>query len=143
MKKSDFVAEVAKKTGLSQAKSNEYLTAVLGVITDTLKSGDKVTLTGFGSFEVRDRAARMVTDIRTKEKKQTPASKYPAFSSGAVLKAAVKPAASKPAQPDQRLRTGRREHEGRRCPGAADFRHANRPGYCHGRLLVPAVRRRC
>ena len=105
MKKSDFVAEVAKKTGLSQAKSNDFLTAVLDVITDTLKAGDKVTLTGFGSFEVRDRAARVVTDIRTKEKKQTPASKYPAFSSGAVLKAAVKPAASKPAQPASKAKS--------------------------------------
>ena len=89
MKKSDFVAEVAKKTGMSKVKADEAVNAVIDAITDILKSGDKVTLTGFGTFEVRDRAARTVTDIRTKQKKVAPASKRPAFSAGAVLKAAV------------------------------------------------------
>jgi len=93
MKKSDFVVEVAKKAGVSQAKAGEYVNAMLDVITDALKSGDKVTLTGFGTFEVRERAPRVVTDIRTREKRQTPASKHPAFSSGAVLKEAVSPKA--------------------------------------------------
>ncbi len=89
MKKSDFVAEVAKKTGMSRVKADEAVNAVLDVIMDALKTGEKVTLTGFGTFEVRDRAARMVTDIRTKQKRMTPASQRPAFSAGAVLKAAV------------------------------------------------------
>jgi len=88
---------------MSRVKADEAVNAVLEVITESLKSGDKVTLTGFGTFEVRNRAARMVTDIRTKQKKMTPASQRPAFSAGAVLKAAVsakkeehsKPAASK------------------------------------------------
>ena len=99
MKKSDFIVEVAKKSGLSQVKAGEVVNTMLDVITEALKSGDKVTLTGFGTFEVRERAARVVTDIRTREKRQTPASKHPAFSSGAVLKAAVSPrtVAAKPA----------------------------------------------
>jgi len=89
MHKSDFVAAVAEKTGLSKVKAGETVDAVLDLITETLKKGDKLTLTGFGSFEVRHRAARQVTDIRTKKKKAVPASKHPSFSAGAVLKAAI------------------------------------------------------
>jgi len=89
MKKSDFVAEIAKKTGMSRAKADEAVNAVLDAISETLKSGDKVTLTGFGTFEVRHRAARPGRDIRTKQKITIPASQRPVFSAGAVLKAAV------------------------------------------------------
>src|SRR5579864_7090503 len=99
MKKSDFIAEFATKTGMSRAKADEAVNAVLDLITETLQKGDKLTLTGFGSFEVRERAARPGRDIRTKQKITIPAGKHPAFSAGAVLKATVntKPAA-KPAQ---------------------------------------------
>jgi DNA-binding protein HU-beta len=89
MKKSDFVAAVAHKTGMSRAKADEAVNAILDLITDTLKKGEKLTLTGFGSFEVRHRAARPGRDIRTKQKITIPASKRPVFSAGAVLKAAV------------------------------------------------------
>jgi DNA-binding protein HU-beta len=89
MKKSDFVAAVAQKTGMSRTKADEAVNAVLDLITETLKSGDKLTLTGFGSFEVRERAARPGRDIRTKQKITIPASKRPVFSAGAVLKSAV------------------------------------------------------
>ena len=97
MKKSDFVAEIAKKTGMSRAKADEAVNAVLDAITDALKSGDKVTLTGFGTFEVRHRAARPGRDIRTKKAITIPESQRPVFSAGAVLKAAVstKPATKK------------------------------------------------
>ena len=89
MKKSDFVAAVAEKTGMSRAKADEAVNAILDLITETLKSGEKLTLTGFGSFEVRHRAARPGRDIRTKQKITIPASKRPVFSAGAVLKEAV------------------------------------------------------
>src|SRR5579863_2290985 len=89
MKKSDFIAEYGKKTGMTHAKADEAVNAVLELITETLKKGDKLTLTGFGSFEVRARAARPGRDIRTKQKITIPASKRPVFSAGAVLKAAV------------------------------------------------------
>ena len=101
MKKSDFVAEIAKKTGMSRAKADEAVNAILDTITHVLKSGDKVTLTGFGSFEVRHRAARPGRDIRTKQKITIPASKRPVFSAGAVLKAAVSDKA-KPAKSGQK-----------------------------------------
>ena len=91
MKKSDFVAEVAKKVGLSQAKTGELVNAVLDVITETLKAGDKVTLTGFGTFEARHRAERKGRDIRTKATITIPASTRPVFTAGAVLKDAVHP----------------------------------------------------
>jgi len=99
MNKTEFVAEVAKKTGMPRAKADEAVNAILDAITAALKKGEKVTLTGFGSFEVRHHAARPGRDIRTKAKITIPAGKRPAFSAGAVLKAAVsKKAASKPAK---------------------------------------------
>ena len=96
MKKSDFVTEVAKKIGMSQAKTGELVNAVLDVITDTLKAGDKVTLTGFGTFEARKRAERKGRDIRTKATITIPASTRPVFTAGAVLKDAVHPKAAAP-----------------------------------------------
>jgi len=89
MNKTEFVAEVAKKTGLSHAKADEAVNAVLDAVTEALVKGDKVTLTGFGSFEVRERAARPGRNIRTQEKIMIPAGKHPAFTAGAVLKSAV------------------------------------------------------
>lgn len=89
MKKSDFVAEVATRTGVPRAKADEAVNAMIAVITETLQKGEKLTLTGFGTFEVRERGARPGVNIRTKEKITIPASKRPVFSAGAVLKASV------------------------------------------------------
>ncbi len=89
MKKSDFIAEVATRTGVTRSKADEAVNAMISIIEDALKAGDKVTLTGFGTFEVRERGARPGVNIRTKEKITIPASKRPVFSAGAVLKAAV------------------------------------------------------
>ena len=95
MKKSEFVAEVAKKIGMPQTKDNELVNAVLEVISDTIKAGDKVTLTGFGTFEARKRAERKGRDIRTKAIITIPASIRPVFTAGEVLKQAVHPKAVK------------------------------------------------
>src|SRR5579864_8452461 len=89
MNKTEFIAEVAKQTGLPHAKADEAVNAVLDVLTQALTKGEKVTLTGFGSFEVRHRAARPGRNIRTQEKITIPASNHPAFTAGALLKAAV------------------------------------------------------
>lgn len=97
MKKSDFVAAIASKTGLSRTKADEVVNTVIAVITETLKSGDKVTLTGFGTFEVRARAERKGRDIRTKAVITIPASKRPVFSAGAVLKESISPKVKKAA----------------------------------------------
>jgi DNA-binding protein HU-beta len=89
VKKSDFIAAVAKEAGVTRVEADKVVNAVLNVVTKTLKGGEKVTLTGFGTFEVRERAARSGMNIRTKEKIKIPASKRPVFSAGAVLKATI------------------------------------------------------
>jgi DNA-binding protein HU-beta len=89
MKKSDFIVAVAKEAGITRVEADKVVNAALSVISRTLKSGDKVTLTGFGTFEVRNRAARAGMNIRTKQKIRIPASKRPVFSAGAVLKGVI------------------------------------------------------
>ena len=65
---------------------NIFLDAFMDTVKKTLKSGDKLTLTGFGTFEVRERAARKGINPRTKQEIKIPASKYPAFKPGKGLK---------------------------------------------------------
>lgn len=89
MQKSEFIEHVAKQANVTKSEADKVVRATLRVIEETLAKGEKVTLTGFGTFEVRDRGEREVTSIRTKEKVKVPASKLPAFSAGSELKAAV------------------------------------------------------
>ena len=89
MNKTEFIAEVAKKAGTTKSDAQKTVQAVLDVITETLASNDRVVLTGFGTFEVRDVKARNGVNPRTKEKLHIPATKRPAFRAGAVLKKAV------------------------------------------------------
>lgn len=89
MQKTQFIEHVAKEAGVTRTEANKVVRASLKVIENALKSGEKVTLTGFGSFEVRERSAREVTSIRSKQKVKVPASKLPGFSAGSELKAAV------------------------------------------------------
>jgi DNA-binding protein HU-beta len=89
MQKTQFIEHVAKEAGVTRTEANKVVRASLKVIENALKSGEKVTLTGFGSFEVRERSAREVTSIRSKEKVKVPASRLPGFSAGSELKAAV------------------------------------------------------
>lgn len=89
MQKSEFIEHVAKQANVTKSEADKVVRATLRVIEETLAQGEKVTLTGFGTFEVRDRSEREVTSIRTKEKVKVPASKLPAFSAGSELKAAV------------------------------------------------------
>ncbi|MEP7284251.1 MAG: HU family DNA-binding protein [Chloroflexota bacterium] len=89
MKKSEFIAAVAKEAGITRVEADKVVNTALTVISKVLKDGDKVTLTGFGTFEVRERAARAGMNIRTKEKIRIPASKRPVFSAGAVLRSAI------------------------------------------------------
>jgi DNA-binding protein HU-beta len=89
MQKSELIAHVAKSTKLSQAQAGEAVNAVLEAIVGALKAGDKVTLTGFGSFQVRKSAARTGFNPRTREKIKIAAGKRATFSAGTGLKAAV------------------------------------------------------
>ena len=86
MTKVELINAVAAKTGLTKKDSEKAVTAVFGTIADTLKEGDKVSLVGFGTFDVKTRAAREGINPRTKEKIQIAASKLPTFKAGKALK---------------------------------------------------------
>ena len=89
MTKAELITAVAQKTNLSKRDSDKAVAAVLEAITETLKSGEKVSLVGFGTFEVKERAAREGINPRTKEKITIPASKLPVFKAGKALKEEV------------------------------------------------------
>ncbi len=89
MTKAELVSAIAEKTGFTKKDSEAALTAVLASVTDALKKGDKISLVGFGTFEVRARAARKGINPQTKKKINIPATKVPAFKAGKALKEAV------------------------------------------------------
>lgn len=89
MNKAELVESVAEATGASKASASASVDAVLDSITKALIKGDKVALTGFGSFEVRQRAARTARNPQTGAAIDVKASKAPAFKAGAGLKSAV------------------------------------------------------
>lgn len=89
MTKTELIASVAEKTGLTKRDSEKALTAVIDTITETLSDGGKVQLVGFGTFEVRERAARTGVNPQTRQKITIAASKVPAFKAGSSLKEAV------------------------------------------------------
>lgn len=89
MNKTDLVNSIAAKSGLSKKNSEAALNAFISSVQDALKAGEKVVLVGFGSFEVRNRAARKGRNPQTKEEITIPASKAPVFKAGKALKEAV------------------------------------------------------
>ena len=89
MTKTELIAAVAEKTGLTKKDAEKALGATLDTITCALKKGDKVSFVGFGSFEVRNRPARTGINPRTKEPVKIAATKAPAFKAGKALKDAV------------------------------------------------------
>lgn len=90
MNKTELVAAIAAKAELSKKDAEKALNAFIGTVEDSLKKGDKIQLVGFGTFEVRERAARTCINPQTKAKVQVPASKVPAFKVGQALKNIVK-----------------------------------------------------
>ena len=86
MNKSDLIAAIAAKTGDTKKNAEASLNAFVDVVTESLVKGDKVQLVGFGSFEVRKRAARKGGNPQTKEEIKIPASKAPVFKAGKALK---------------------------------------------------------
>ena len=86
MNKSELIEAIATKTGETKKAAEVGLNAFIDVISETLKKGDKVQLVGFGSFEVRKRAARKGRNPQTKEEIKIPASKAPVFKAGKALK---------------------------------------------------------
>ena len=90
MNKADLIDAVAGATGESKSSVNTVLDATLGTITTALASGDKVTFTGFGTFERRYRKARMGRNPQTGASVPIAASNVPAFKAGKSLKEAVR-----------------------------------------------------
>ena len=86
MNKADLVAALAAKTGETKKGAEAFVNAFVDVVSGTLVKGDKVQLVGFGSFEVRKRAARKGRNPQTKEEIKIPASKAPVFKAGKALK---------------------------------------------------------
>ena len=89
MNKGELIDAVAEEAGVSKKNAEEILTAMLDVITETVASGDKVSLIGFGAFESRQRKAREGRNPKTGEKLKIPATVVPAFSAGKGFKEAV------------------------------------------------------
>ncbi len=89
MNKTELIAATAAKAGISKKDADAAVSAVIDVITEALTKGEKVQLVGFGTFEVRSRAARTGRDPRTGNNIDIPASNAPAFKAGKALKDAV------------------------------------------------------
>jgi DNA-binding protein HU-beta len=89
MNKKELVTAMAAKTNSSAAAADRAVNALVEIISESLKKGDALTLPGFGTFEVRDRAARTGRNPKTGEELKIAASRVAAFKPGAALKAAV------------------------------------------------------
>jgi DNA-binding protein HU-beta len=87
--KTELIEEIAKSADLTKASAARALDAVIDAVTNSLKNNDSVTLVGFGTFTVGERAARTGRDPRTKEAIQIKAAKVPKFKAGKALKDAV------------------------------------------------------
>jgi len=89
MNKAELISAVAASAEVSKKDAEAVITAALDAITGALKEGEKVQLVGFGSFEVKKRAARIGRNPKTKESIEIPASVVPVFKAGKALKDAV------------------------------------------------------
>ena len=90
MNKADLVSMIAAKSNLTKKDSESALNAFVETVEAALKKGEKIQLVGFGTFEVRNRAARTGINPRTKEEIKIPASKAPVFKAGKALKDSCK-----------------------------------------------------
>ena len=89
MNKVELIAQIAEKSGLSKKDAEKALAATVDAITESVSNGDKVQLVGFGSFEVKQREARVGRNPKTKEAIEIPAARVPVFKAGRALKDAV------------------------------------------------------
>ena len=89
MNKTELIAAVAEKSGLSKKDAAAAVESVITAVSDSLVKGEKVQLVGFGTFEVKERAARTGKNPQTGAAVEIPASKAPAFKAGKALKDAV------------------------------------------------------
>ena len=88
--KDALISSIAAKTELSKKDIETMIDSMIDSITKAIKAGDKVTLTGFGTFRISNRAAREGINPQTKAKIQIPAMKVPKFTAGKALKESVR-----------------------------------------------------
>lgn len=89
MNKGELIAKIAEESKLTKKAAEAALDAFIGSVEGALKKGEKVQLVGFGTFEVRQRAARKGRNPQTKAEIKIPASKAPVFKAGKALKETV------------------------------------------------------
>ena len=89
MNKAELIAAVAEKTGLSKKDSEKAVNAAIDSIVDTLVAGEKVSIVGFGAFDVKERGVRVGRNPKTREEIEIPATKVPFFKAGKALKDAI------------------------------------------------------
>ena len=89
MNKTELAAAIAEKVEIPKKDAEAVLNAMMEAVGEALKKGDKIQLIGFGSFEVKERAARVGRNPKTLEEIKIPATKVPAFKAGKALKDAV------------------------------------------------------
>ena len=89
MNKTELIAAVAQKAGLTKKDAERVVCATIDTITENLVKGEKVQISGFGIFEVKEREARVGRNPRTKESIEIPATKTPVFKASKVLKDSV------------------------------------------------------
>ncbi|MBW4420899.1 MAG: HU family DNA-binding protein [Myxacorys californica WJT36-NPBG1] len=89
MNKGELVDAIADKANVTKKEADAVLSAIIDTILDTVSTGDKVSLVGFGTFEVRDRQAREGRNPQTGDAIQIPATRVPAFSAGKLFKERV------------------------------------------------------
>jgi DNA-binding protein HU-beta len=89
MKKKELIERIAEEAGVPTSEAQKHFEAFEEVVTEALKGGEEVQITGFGKFSVRERKAREGTNPQTGQKMKIAASKVPAFSAGNALKQAV------------------------------------------------------
>ena len=90
MNKGDLVEKIASEVGLTKRASNEAIDAITSIVSDALARGEKVTLVGFGTFQVMERKARRGRNPQTGQTIQIPAKKVPKFRPGRSLREAVR-----------------------------------------------------
>lgn len=89
MNKAELTAAVAEKTGMSKKDTEKIINAAFDTVIETLVAGDKVSVVGFGVFDVKERGVRVGRNPKTREEIEIPATKVPFFKAGKALKDAV------------------------------------------------------
>jgi DNA-binding protein HU-beta len=90
MNKSELIEAIAESSGLTKADAGRAVDAFVGVVTNALSKGDSVTLVGFGTYSVKERAERMGRNPQTGREMKISASKIPGFKAGKTLRDAIK-----------------------------------------------------